>query len=490
MSPRAGSYTLLDDKEPVNPNDLREGEAMTLTAYGAARNVTGTKHLLDVDGHRILLDCGLFQGHRAESERRNRRLPFDPSSIDAVLLTHAHVDHSGSLPTLVKGGFEGRVFATHATADLCDIMLRDTAYVQNHDLRYLNKRRRRRGELPLEPIYTEADVEETLERFESVDYDVRVGVNRSLAVTFREAGHILGSSVLEIDARESGRTMRIVFTGDLGRSDVPILRDPYRVTRADVLIIESTYGGRTHNPMADVRDALAEFISSVARKKGKVIIPSFALGRTQRIVYELHALTKEGLIPPMPIYVDSPLAVSATEVFKRHPECFDDEMNALLERNDDPLGFSRVQYVRKVEESKKLNRMHGPMVIISASGMCEAGRVLHHLKNNISSRRNGVLIVGYQAENTLGRRIAEGEKRVKIFGDLYRVRARVRVFDEYSAHADSDELLEFARAIRRVPARTIVVHGNEEQSLALGRRLTEEGFRNVTVPLDGETIRL
>jgi metallo-beta-lactamase family protein len=463
---------------------------MNLTAYGAARNVTGTKHLLEVGGHSILLDCGMSQGHRAESERRNRHLPFEASSIDAVLLTHAHVDHSGSLPTLVKSGFVGRIFATHATADLCDIMLRDTAYVQNHDLKYLNKRRRRRGELPLEPIYTESDVEETLERIEGVDYDSRIRVNGSVTVTFRDAGHILGSSILEIEARESGRTVLIVFTGDLGRTDVPILRDPHVVTRADVLVTESTYGGRTHNPMADVRGALAEFISSVARKKGKVIIPSFALGRTQRIVYELHGLTKEGRIPPMPIYVDSPLAVSATEIFRRHPECFDDEMNALLERNDDPLGFSRVQYVRKPEDSKKLNRMKGPMVIISASGMCEAGRILHHLKNNVSSRRNGILIVGYQAENTLGRRIAEGEKRVKIFGDQYRVRARVRVFDEYSAHADSDELLAFARQIRRVPTHTIVVHGNEEQSLALGRRLTADGFPNVVVPLDGERTQL
>jgi metallo-beta-lactamase family protein len=463
---------------------------MRFTAYGAARNVTGTKHLLEASGVRILLDCGLFQGHRAESERRNRHLPFDPTSIDAVLLSHAHIDHSGSLPTLVKGGFGGRIYATHATADLCDIMLRDTAYVQNHDLEYLNKRRRRRGELPLEPIYTEADVEETLTRFEAVDYDGPVTVGRGVTAVFREAGHILGSSVLEIDVREGGRTSRVVFTGDLGRSDVPILRDPYRVTRADVLVTESTYGGRTHKSMEDVKRSFAEFVSSVARRRGKVIVPSFAVGRTQRIIYELHELMREGRVPEMPIYVDSPLAVSATEIFRRHPECFDDEMNSLLRERDDPFGFSRVEYVRDAKESKKLNRRRGPMVIISASGMCEAGRILHHLKNNISNRRNGVMIVGYQARNTLGRRIAEGEKRVRIFGDIYRVRAPVRVFDEFSAHADSDELVAFAGAIRRLPARTIVVHGNEEQSLALARRLTSEGFPNVVVPLDGETTQL
>ncbi|MBN2566349.1 MAG: MBL fold metallo-hydrolase [Candidatus Eisenbacteria bacterium] len=463
---------------------------MKFTAYGAARNVTGTKHLLEVGGKRILLDCGLFQGHRADSDRRNRRLPFAPASVDAVLLTHAHIDHSGNLPTLVKGGFNGPIHATHATVDLCGILLTDTAYIQGHDLEYLNKRRRKRGEAPLDPIYTERDVEDTLPKLVGVDYDTPIRVARGVSVIFRDAGHILGSSILEIDANESGRTVRVVFTGDLGRSNMPILRDPYQVTRADVLVIESTYGNRTHSPMEDVKRSLADFVSSVARRRGKVIVPSFAVGRTQRIVYELHELMRGGLVPEIPIYVDSPLAVSATEIFRRHPECFDEDMNRLLRENDDPLGFSRVQYIREAEESKKLNRKKGPMIIISASGMCEAGRILHHLKNNISNRRNGVMIVGYQAENTLGRRIALGENRVRIFGDVYPVRARVRVFDEFSAHADTDELAAFAKGIRRIPSRTIIVHGNEEQSIAFGRRMTAEGFPNVIVPLDGETIPL
>jgi metallo-beta-lactamase family protein len=463
---------------------------MKLTAYGAARNVTGTKHLLEVAGKRILLDCGLYQGRRAESERRNRTLPFDPASIDLVLLSHAHIDHSGSLPTLVKQGFRGSIYATHATVDLCVILLKDTAHIQSYDLAYLNKRRRKRGEAPLEPIYTEEDVVETLPRFVGVDYDSPVLVAPGIHVTYRDAGHILGSSILEIEARESGTRTRIVFTGDLGRADVPILRDPHQSTAADVLITESTYGGRTHDSMKDVEENLASFVSSVARRKGKVIIPSFAVGRTQRIIYELHKLMRDGLVREMPIFVDSPLAVSATEIFRKHPECFDDEMNALLRRDDDPLGFARVRYIKKAEESKKLNKMRGPMVIVSASGMCEAGRILHHLKNNISNHRNGVLMVGYQASHTLGRRISEGEKRVKIFGTLYPVRARVRVFDEFSAHADSDELLAFATGIRRPPRATVVVHGNEEQSLAFGRRLTEHGFSRVTVPLDGETINL
>ena len=461
---------------------------MKLTAYGAARNVTGSKHLLEVGGKRILLDCGLYQGRRKESERRNRNLPFDPASIDLVLLSHAHIDHSGSLPTLVKRGFRGRVYSTHATADLCEILLKDTAYIQSHDLEYLNKKRRKRGEPPLEPIYTSDDVEQTLPHFFGVDYDSPIRVAPGIVVTYRDAGHILGSAILEIDALESGRSTKVVFTGDLGRSDMPILRDPHAVTSADVLVTESTYGDRHHNPMADVERELGSFVSSVAKRKGKIIIPSFAVGRTQRVVYELHRLMRDGHVREMPIFVDSPLAVSATEIFKKHPECFDEEMNSLLRRDDDPLGFSRVRYVKKADESKKLNRMSGPMVIISASGMCEAGRILHHLKNNIASRRNGVLMVGYQAQHTLGRRIVEGERRVKIFGKTYPVRARVKVFNEFSAHADSDELFAFAEGIRRAPRATVVVHGNEEQSLAFGRRLTRSGFPRVTVPLDGETI--
>jgi metallo-beta-lactamase family protein len=463
---------------------------MRITAHGAARNVTGSKHLLEVGRARILLDCGLYQGRRAESERRNRQLPFDASTIDAVLLSHAHIDHSGSLPTLVKLGFRGTIYCTHATADLCGILLRDSAFVQSHDLEYLNKRRRKKGQRPLEPVYTVNDVEAALDHFTGCDYDTPVEVAPGVSVTFRDAGHILGSASLEIDAREERARSRIVFTGDLGRPDVPILRDPYMARAADVLITESTYGNRKHGPMKDVEEGLAEFVRSVARTKGKVIVPSFAVGRTQRVIYELHGLMRDGRVPEMPIYVDSPLAVSATEIFTRHPECFDEEMNALLRRNDDPLGFERVTYVREAEDSKRLNGKRGPMVIVSASGMCEAGRILHHLKNNVGNRRNGVMLVGYQARHTLGRRIAEGEKRIKIFGKLYNVKARVRMFDEFSAHADSDGLVSFADNIRRRPRCTVVVHGNEEQSIALGRRLTELGFGNVAVPLDGEAIRL
>ncbi|MFH1502205.1 MAG: MBL fold metallo-hydrolase [Candidatus Eisenbacteria bacterium] len=463
---------------------------MQLTVHGAARNVTGSKHVLQVGKQRVLLDCGLFQGHRAESERRNRNLPFDPRSIDAVLLSHAHVDHCGSLPTLVKHGFDGKVFCTRATADLAEILLRDSAHVQRQDLEYLNKRRRKRGEVALEPVYTEEDVERTLPRFAPVDYDARTPVVPGVEATFREAGHILGSAVLEIAARERGASGTIVFTGDLGRSGMPILRDPYQPREADVLITESTYGGRTHGPAGRVEDDLAAFVRKTVRMKGKIVVPSFAVGRTQRIVYTLHGLMNSGRIPEVPIFVDSPLAVRATRIFREHRECYDDEMRELLRGGDDPLGFSRLTYVEDVKESKKLNGMPGPAIIISASGMCEAGRVLHHLANNIGRRRNAVMLVGFQAAHTLGRRIADGERYVKILGKVHSVRARVAVFEEFSAHADRDGLLAFAEGMRRPPGRTVVVHGNEEQSLALGRALTERGFSNVVVPLDGESIRL
>lgn len=463
---------------------------MRFTAYGAARNVTGSKHLLTVGGRRVLLDCGLFQGRRSESEKRNRHLPFDPASIDAVLLSHAHIDHCGSLPTLVKNGFTGPIYATSATVDLCGILLRDTAYIQEHDLKYLNKKRRKAGQPALEAIYDQKDVEDTVKQFVEVDYDTPTRITRGVSAAWRDAGHILGSSMIEIDATERGRSKRIVFTGDLGRRDVPILRDPFQPLSADVLVTESTYGGRTHSPMKDVEELLARFVNDIARLRGKIIVPSFAVGRTQRMVYALHGLMRDGRIPGMPIYVDSPLAVRATEIFRRHPECFDDEMTALLRSDDDPLGFSRVTYIKDVKESKRLNRRPGPAIIISASGMCEAGRILHHLKNNITKRRNAVLIIGYQAEHTLGRRIAEGERQVRIFGKVYPMRARVRVFDEFSAHADRDELTSFALGMRRRPTRTIVVHGNEEQSLAYGRHLTSNGFANVVVPMNGESIEI
>ncbi|MBM3306833.1 MAG: MBL fold metallo-hydrolase [Candidatus Eisenbacteria bacterium] len=462
---------------------------MRFTAFGAARNVTGSKHLLEVGPSRVLLDCGLFQGHREESNRRNREFPFDAASIDAVLLSHAHIDHSGSLPSLVRSGFRGRILATAATADLTEVLLQDSAWLQQRDAEYLNARRRR-GRAEIAPLYSLADVEAALARVSAVEYDRPVAATAGITVTFREAGHILGSAMLEIDARERGRRTLIVFTGDLGRRGVPILRDPYRPPDADVLVTESTYGGRVHAPPADARERLARFVSRVASRRGTIVVPAFAVGRTQALVYELHGLMREGRVPGIPIYVDSPLAVRATELLERHPECFDEEMNALVRRRGDPLGFDRVTYVRSADESRALGGRHGPMIVISASGMCEGGRVLHHLKRTLGSRRNAVLIVGYQAEWTLGSRIAAGADFVKILGETHAVRAEVVVFDEFSAHADADGLAAFACGFRRAPRRTIVVHGSEENALALARRLSADGLPRVSVPLDGESFDL
>jgi metallo-beta-lactamase family protein len=459
---------------------------MRFTAYGAARNVTGSKHLLTVGGRRVLLDCGLVQGHRAESERRNRTMPFDAGSIDVVLLSHAHIDHCGSLPTLVRAGFRGRVLATHATADLAPILLADSAHLQEQDAKYLNARRRR-GQREVQPIYTQRDAEEAALRFVGVDYGAPAEAAPGVTVTFRDAGHILGSAILEIRAREGGRTAVIVFTGDLGRKGVPILRDPETVREADVLVTESTYGSRVHASMDEARERLVRFVSRVVRRRGKIIVPAFAVERTQVIVYELHELMRAGSLPPIPIFVDSPLAVRATEIFERHPECFDEDMNALIRRHDDPLGFGRVTYVRESGESKELDRRPGPMILISASGMCEGGRVLHHLKHAVGSRRNAIMIAGYQAEGTLGRRIAEGADRVRIFGETHALRAEVAVFDEWSAHADRTGLVAFARGIRRSPRRTIVVHGSEEESLSYAALLSSSGFAGVSVPFDGES---
>jgi metallo-beta-lactamase family protein len=338
------------------------------------------------------------------------------------------------------------------------------------------------------PLYTEADVEATLPRFTPVDYDRPVAAAQGVTVAFRDAGHILGSAMLEIDAREGGRRARVVFTGDLGRAGMPILRDPYRSVEADVLVTESTYGGRLHAPIERARERLARLVSRVAARGGKIVVPAFAVGRTQALLYELHVLVGEGRVPRLPVFVDSPLAVGATDLFARHPECFDEEMLALVRRHDDPLGLGRVTYVRSAAESRALAGRRGPMVVVSASGMCEGGRVLHHLRQAVGNGRNAVLLVGFQAEGTLGARLAAGEDRVRILGETHAVRAEVAAFDEFSAHADAEGLEAFATGFRRPPRLTVVVHGNEENALALGRRLSSRGLARVAVPFDGESL--
>jgi metallo-beta-lactamase family protein len=459
---------------------------MEITFWGAARAVTGSQHLIQINGKQILLDCGLSQGHRAEAFERNRNLPFDPKRVDAVILSHAHIDHCGNLPSLVNAGFRGEVHCTMATADLVSIMLRDSAHINAKDVEYVNKRHRRKG-LPLvEPLYSIEEAENALGYLVAHKYDHWFPVTSGVRAVLRDAGHILGSAITVLDVKDHGQRVRLGYTGDLGRKDLPILRDPALVQDLDYLVTESTYGNRLHEDITQVEDQLAETVMATYSRRGKLIIPAFAVERTQEVVYTLHRLKKAGRIPPLPVYVDSPLAIDATEIFRVHPECFDEETNEFLLREEDPFGFRGLRYLRNVEESKLLNEMEGPIIIISASGMCEAGRILHHLKNNVENPRNTVLIVSFQAEHTLGRRIVEQREIVRIFGDEYRLRAQVRVIDAFSAHADRDELLGWIGKARANLKAVFVVHGEEEESLALSQGISELGVQQTSVPRLGE----
>ena len=462
---------------------------MKLQFFGAAQTVTGTMHLLSVNGSRILLDCGLFQGKRQESIERNRHLPFDASSIDALVLSHAHIDHSGNIPSLVKSGFAGNIYATPATRDLCSAMLRDAGHIQEYDAYYINKKRAKQGLPPVEPLYTVEDATNSLRNFISVGYGRTIQVGPGVMLTFHDAGHILGSAIVALDIEENGRTNRLVFTGDLGRKGMPILKDPQSVPDVDYLIIESTYGDRLHDPIETAGKDLRKVIVDTYHKGGKVIVPAFSVGRTQELVYALHHLTEARQIPDVPIFVDSPLSVNVTEIFRLHPECYDEEVNEFLaeiERHD-PFGFHRLTYVRSVERSKELNFLREPAVIISASGMCEAGRILHHLKNNIEDPRNTVLIVGWQAPHTLGRRLVEKQPVVKIFGEEYKLKATVKSISGFSAHADRNELLSYAQTLdpSRLKA-TFVVHGEDAASEALAEGLRNLGIGRVFVPHLGD----
>lgn len=465
---------------------------MNIQFMGAAQTVTGSQHLISVNGSRILLDCGLFQGKRQEAYERNRNLPFDAASIDALVLSHAHIDHSGNIPSLVKNGFQGAIYSTFATRDLCSAMLRDSAHIQEQDTIYANKKRARKGQPPMEPIYTYDDAIASLEHFVSVGYDRPVLVAPGVECTFLDAGHILGAAIVFLEIVESGRKTRLLFSGDLGRVDMPILRDPTPAPEADVLLIESTYGNRLHRPHEEAEAKLKRLIGEACNNGGKVVIPAFSVGRTQEIVYSLHRLTLADQLPDVPIFVDSPLAVNVTEVFRLHPECFDEEVRDFMnhDRHPDPFGFSRLRYVRSVEASKEINAMQGPAVIISASGMCEAGRVQHHLKHNITDPNSIVLIVSWQAPHTLGRRLVEHQKMVKIFGEEFPLRARVESINGYSAHADRNGLLGWAKPIARGLRHAFVVHGDPEPAAAVAEGLRQLGAPNVAVPEQGDAFSI
>ncbi len=458
---------------------------MKITFHGAARTVTGSQHLIEVNDQRILLDCGLYQGKRSESFERNRNLPFDAASIDAMVLSHAHIDHSGNIPNLVKSGFNGDIYCTFATRDLCSTMLMDSGNIHERDAEYLNKKRARRGEPPIDPLYTVEDAVRSLEYFAAVGYHRPREIASGVTVTFLDAGHMLGSAivVLDIEDRDAGRDVRVVFSGDLGRANTPILRDPETVEHADVLLLESTYGSREHEPFFDSEKRLEEIVKDTYRRGGALIIPAFAVGRTQQIVYTLNRMMVRRDIPPIRVYVDSPLAINATSVFRLHPESYDEETRAFMLAEGDPFGFDQLVYARSVEQSKELNFLREPFIVISASGMMETGRVLHHLHNRIEDPSNTILIVGWQAPDTLGRRLVEGVSPVRIFGEEHTVRAKIEVINGFSGHADRSELLAWARAIAKRPRHTFLVHGEEESAASLAQGLRDEaGFEDVIVP--------
>ncbi len=466
---------------------------MQITFRGAARTVTGSMHEIQTGTRRFLLDCGMYQGRRSEAAERNKHFAFPPSEVDALLLSHAHIDHSGNIPNLTSNGFHGPIFTTSATRDLCNSMLLDSAFIQEKDADFLNRRASRRRRVieeppsnPIEPLYTINDAKSALTQFRDVDMHARTEVLPGVFSTTHEAGHMLGSTFLEIELE--GKTL--LFSGDIGRKSLPIIRDPERACLADILIMESTYGDRLHQPILHAKDKLAKIINATAARGGKIIAPAFAVGRTQQIVLMIHELIKQGKINEIPVFVDSPLAVNVTEAFRAHTECYDMETNAFLDSGDDPFGFRRLRYIRDVDESKALNDLRVPCIIISASGMAEAGRVLHHLRNNVADPRNTVLITGFQAENTLGRKLLDGQKEVNIFNEPIRVRAEVFKINELSGHADQQELLAWMEPLASTVKHVFLVHGEYTQQQALALAIKDRYNLEVTIPDRGESFNL
>ncbi len=464
---------------------------MKLTFCGAAGTTTGSQHLLEVNGKRILLDCGLYQGSRNHAYEVNCCFPhFDPKSIDAVILSHAHIDHSGNLPNLARHGFTGNIHTTHATRDLCQIMLADSARIQESDIQWLNKHRRREGLQDVTPLYSEQDAEHCLRQFVTIAYDRPMQVCDGVTVTFIDAGHILGSAqvLLDIDDKADGKKKRFLFSGDVGRGHNEVLRDPVAVKDVDFLLMESTYGGREHDAPPGVGDHFGEVIRQAVRRGGKILIPAFAVERTQQILFLLHELLERGEIPHIPVFVDSPLAVSATEIYRLHPDAFNDEVYKSLFEKENPFGFENLTLVRSSIASRGLNDLPGVAIIISASGMCEAGRILHHLKNNIADPKTTILFVGFCAENTLGRRICDGEKEVPILGGRYTVRAKIESIDSFSGHADHSELLDYFDRTTGPKNRVWLVHGEPESAETLRASLQQRHPNPVEVAKLGEVV--
>jgi metallo-beta-lactamase family protein len=465
---------------------------MRIHFHGAARTVTGSQHLLEINGHNLLLECGLYQGRREESYERNRYFHFAPHKIDAVILSHAHIDHSGNLPHLVKKGYEGPIYTTPATAHLGNIMLLDSGHIHESDADYINKKRAKKGEPLIEPLYTQVDAAAVAPCFSQVHYEQDFEPVPGVVARFVDAGHILGSAAVILDIQEGSRKFRLWFSGDIGRRDLPLLKDPVLPDGVDYLLMECTYGDKAHDDPQVAFEELKQVVLDTVSRGGKVIIPAFAVGRTQELVYCLHMMLDSGDLPPIPVFVDSPLAVNASDIFRSHPEVFDDETKAFMRQDQHhaALGFDLLTYTRSVEESKAINFVKGPAVIISASGMAETGRILHHLKNNLEDSKNTILIVSWQAPHTLGRRLAEREKRVKIFGEVYTRKAQVATIGGLSAHAGQNFLIEYALASRNTLKKIFLVHGEARGAEPLMEKLRNRGISDIHFPEEHTILEL
>lgn len=465
---------------------------MKLKFCGAAGTTTGSQHLLEVNGQRILLDCGLYQGRRDDQHEVNCCFPhFDPKTIDVVVLSHAHIDHSGNLPNLTSKGFEGNIFATFATRDLCQVMLADSARIQQSDANWMNKKLKKQGKPLIDPLYTPQNAERCLRQFVNVGYNRKMLIAQGVELTFTDAGHILGSAqiILDVvDEEDGGKKKRFLFSGDVGRGDNDLLRDPDGCEDVDFLLMESTYGGREHELGTSADEQVAEILNRALENGGKVIIPAFAVERTQQLLFVLHQLFEEGKIPNVPVYVDSPLAVNATEIFRLHPECFNKEVYNFLFEKRDPFGFEGLTLIRSVDKSKELNASDHQAIIITASGMCEAGRILHHLRNSVEDENNTILFVGYCATNTLGWKIRNGDEEIRIFGDKFKMNAKVETMDSFSGHADHSELMDYFESIKGKKAKTWLVHGESTRSDALCDALREVHDQDIEVAVLGEEV--
>jgi len=460
---------------------------MQIRFLGAAQTVTGSQHLLEINGKRIMLDCGLYQGHRQEMIVRNRTFQFDVNTLDAMILSHAHMDHSGNLPNLVKNGYRGPIYAQRASSHLSRIMLEDSAHIQESDAEHINRKHAKRGEPLVQPLYKAEDAARTNTLFVEKEYDETFEVVPGVLAKFVDAGHILGSAAIVLDIEKGSRKHRFWFSGDIGRPELPLIKDPVLPSDTDNLLMECTYGDRIHPSEAEAYEQLRAIVSDTLGRGGKVIIPAFAVGRTQEIVYDLHRMTDAGEIPRVPVFVDSPLAVNVSDIFRAHPECFDKETLLFLEsdKHREALGFEMLTYIRSVEESKALNDRKEPMIIISASGMLEVGRVLHHVEQNVNDPNSVVLIVSWMAPHTLGRRLVDGETHIRIFGEEYERKIRVAHIDGFSAHAGQDGLMDYAKAVKGQVKNVFLVHGEAGPAQALTEKLNAEGFDKVHFPAWG-----